>query len=1718
MRHIAKILLILPFLMTACLSDPVIEPNEPDVPSFTYEELTRSAVTIKGHFADNGSIKEWGFEQSGDNEKWQVLSSNPSKDASGDFVYRVQGLSEATTYYFRTFISNGSTKKYSRTQVINTKPKSEAEVSDVIIQGDLLTATIIDDGGRDITSVGFYGGDVNDVKDIQSHGKQIIGMRDGSTISARITSFEPGKTYWFIAFAENVDDDTHARQVGYSRTATSVAVTEAFPVEIEDSVFSNYLLLNYDTNHDGRMSYEELKGVTSIVVNTDSVSSLRGIERMPALMRLVCCGSETGTGQLNELDVTQNHQLMTLRCDNNGLRALELSGAPLLDTLSCASNRLSKLSVSLNTKLTYVDCASNQLTDLSDLSNNTTLHNLRISGNPIGLIDLSPCKALDTFDATGCPVLRIIYVWPDFFDEPTHTGFQKDNSAEYVMSPTAPISIPDEAFKRYCVANYDSNNDGEISVTEAKMATVMDLNTNEVQSMKGLSFFTELHVLRCVGTVATKALVSRSGRLSSLDVSGLTQLDTLDCSGNPIKVLDVSRNLQLKALSCEANLLESLDLSNNRQLRALSCEENGLAGLNLSNNTAIEQLNCGANKLIALDVSPLSSLRNLQCGGNQLVSLNLSKNAQLESLDCSNNVIKELDVSENRKLSKLVCTNNPLTALYLFASQAIPDLQKPDETPLLRLINSLTLNAVSLTLQQEETATLIATIDPADALDKTVVWTSSDEKVAAVSNEGVVTAVTVGTCTITASCGGKQAVCTVTVTPIAVESVTLDQTSASVRVGDRLILVATVLPENASDKTVTWSSSSAYVATVSDEGVVRGVSVGSCTITATAGEKRAVCSLTVRPVPVESVTLDKESLEIIIGDTEMLTATVLPENATYLSVSWESSDVSVATVSSSGEVTAVGVGDCTITATSEEIKATCSVTVLPIHVSSVTLDRSDCELYEGSSLTLRAAVSPSNATYPTVFWSSSDTGVATVSSDGTLTAVSEGSCIITASADGQGAICRVTVLKNSIAVTSISLDQTSCSIVEGTTVTLSATVLPSNATDPSVSWSSNDPGVATVNGDGVVTGKSVGSATITARAGNQSATCRVTVTSATIEVSSITLNTNSLSLTVGNSSTLTATVLPADATDKTVTWESNDTGVATVSSSGVVTAVSVGTCTVTAKAGGKTASCAVSVTSGGGGGGTTVNSISVDPTSYTLPVGGTTTITATVDPGDAAVTWTSSDESVAMVSQAGYVIAIKEGTTDIIATAGDKSATCKLRVIIPVTGITLDRTDASIVVGATTTLTATVLPANASDKTVEWSSNELSIATVSSDGLVTGAAAGSCIITATAGDHSATCKVTVNSADGYVPINSNTFPDDIFRSYVSNNFDSNLDGFLSKNEIETAIVINVAMSQVKSLNGIEYFSSLESLDCSYLGLTNLDVSQNTTLKKLYCQSNKLSSLNLKNNESLLEIDCASNLISAIDIGNLLQLRIFWCDYNQLSVLDVSNNILLENLQCSDNRLTELDVSKNVLLQNLFAYRCQLSSINVFNNTALRDLGLSNNPIGSIDVTNNADLRYLSCNSCQLDVIDVSKNSKLENLEIMYNSIKQLDISNNTLIWSLMCTSNSLTSLDCSHCQSLRQLLCDYNALSSIDVSGCPDLYLFNCSNNQLFSLDVTKNTKLTWLSCPNNQLSGLDVSNCLWLESLNCTGNPSLKTIWLKNGQSINSFVYDSTISTIQYR
>ena len=350
---------------------------------------------------------------------------------------------------------------------------------------------------------------------------------------------------------------------------------------------------------------------------------------------------------------------------------------------------------------------------------------------------------------------------------------------------------------------------------------------------------------------------------------------------------------------------------------------------------------------------------------------------------------------------------------------------------------------------------------------------------------------------------------------VAVTEVRLNKASVTLVEGDTDELMATVMPENATDKGIEWTSNNESVATVSPTGLVTAIKDGKATITVKTndGGFTATCAVTVNKkiIAVSEVQLNKKELTLTEGGTEKLLVTVKPDDATDKSVVWESSSTAVATVDQEGLVTAVGEGKATITVKTNDggFSASCEVTVKKkvIAVTGVKLSAASMTLREGDKGTLTATVEPANATNKNVEWWTSDLDVVSVTStsggsNGYVEARGAGKATVTVKTeDGEfSASCEITVEKKEVPVTGIAFEQSSLLLPVGNTYTLRAHVQPSNATDQDIKWISNNEGVATVDQTGKVTAVAAGTADIRALLAGKFANCTVQVDNVTISM------------------------------------------------------------------------------------------------------------------------------------------------------------------------------------------------------------------------------------------------------------------------------------------------------------------------------------------------------------------------------------------------------------------------------------------------------------------------------------------------------------------------------------------------------------------------------------------------------------------------------------------
>ncbi len=405
---------------------------------------------------------------------------------------------------------------------------------------------------------------------------------------------------------------------------------------------------------------------------------------------------------------------------------------------------------------------------------------------------------------------------------------------------------------------------------------------------------------------------------------------------------------------------------------------------------------------------------------------------------------------------------------------------------------TITADPENLELHAGDQKQIKVTLQPEGAEDE-LEWSSSDESVAFVSQDGTVTAVGSGTAVITAKGETAKVEITVTVPKQKVEKITLSAETLKIPKGKKSALQAEIAPDDAENQEVIWSSSNTEVATIDGIGQITAKKIGTTTITATAADGSGVtaaCEVTVI-IPSTKIVLDATKGTKGVKETFTLTPTLSPSNTTD-SIKWSSSDKAIATVSKNGKVTPKKAGSCTITAkTDSGKKATYKLTVKKAP-TSIKLNKTTATLNIKSKVTLEPTLSKGSV--GKITWSSSKTSVATVSSKGVVTAKKAGKTTITAETyNGKTATCVVTVRPNA---KKIKLSKSSMTLQKGKSAVLKVTYTPSDSREK-ILWKSSDTSVAKVSSKGKVTAVGAGTCTITAETKytHKKATCKVKIAS-----------------------------------------------------------------------------------------------------------------------------------------------------------------------------------------------------------------------------------------------------------------------------------------------------------------------------------------------------------------------------------------------------------------------------------------------------------------------------------------------------------------------------------------------------------------------------------------------------------------------------------------------
>ena len=682
------------------------------------------------------------------------------------------------------------------------------------------------------------------------------------------------------------------------------------------------------------------------------------------------------------------------------------------------------------------------------------------------------------------------------------------------------------------------------------------------------------------------------------------------------------------------------------------------------------------------------------------------------------------------------------------------------------VLTSITVTGSTTNLIVNQTEQITATGAYSDHTTKDltnlVSWSSSDNTIATVAQGGLLTAKASGSVSVTATMNSVTGSFNLAIAP-ALVSIAVTPASPAIAAQTNQQFIATgKFTDNSTQNltaSVDWSSSNSAVASISNasptKGMAHGVSAGTVTITATSGSISGTASLTVTSATSTALAISPSNGSLPIDVSQQFTATATFSDGTSQDVtnvvSWSSSASSVASITVSGLVTAKNLGTTNISASFESTSATTPLTVNANNLSSITVQPGNGSIAPGTKTQFTATGtfndgSTHNLT-SAVTWSSSNPAFASINSSGTVSGLAPGGVTITASL---GSVTQsVPFNVTNATIVSISVTPTSQSVPTGWRLQFTATGVFSDSSSQDITsttkWSSDNTSVATIGASsGAATAISIGTANINANFsfGGASATGTTSLTVNSATLSSLSMNPSSSLLAPGSTLQINARGTWSDGSseiiNQNVTWSSSDPSVATVSATGSVTGQSAGIAIVTAQSGSLSATASLVVE------GSALNSIQVTPLNSSVPKTIQTQFKATGIFADgesldltSAATWTSSNSSVATISNAaftrGLAIGVASGTTTITAVFAGQSATATLTVTnATLNAITITPANPTIALGGSEQFAAQGTFSDGSTVIITlqatWTSSDVAVAAVKSNGLAISASSGTTTI------------------------------------------------------------------------------------------------------------------------------------------------------------------------------------------------------------------------------------------------------------------------------------------------------------------------------------------------------------------------------------------------------
>jgi len=632
---------------------------------------------------------------------------------------------------------------------------------------------------------------------------------------------------------------------------------------------------------------------------------------------------------------------------------------------------------------------------------------------------------------------------------------------------------------------------------------------------------------------------------------------------------------------------------------------------------------------------------------------------------------------------------------------------------------TVSISDTAIALTTIETFQLVASAEPECLRNKMIKWTSSNIDIVSVSASGIAIPIAPGDAYIYAKSEADNSVsakCSVHVTePCSTDSVKIeaDKTDILLTEGIAIPFSITISPENACNQELSFEIENEKIATVKD-GEIVAIAEGNTSIKITNGDETTTpatiaVEVKAKERPVDSVHVSAHELALVVGTTQLLTATIFPEKATIQNMSWYSSN-GKATVKD-GLVEAKDTGRVVITVETLDGSHTdsCVITILPLLAEKLTVNPKNQRIYPGDNIVLLPQIEPIKATIQDITWISRNTDIATVNGTGLVKAVSKGATYIVGTInDGQGITDSTLVTVLEMNVDSVVLSVASLAIDAGTSAQIKATVYPISDQQKDPAYYTKDNAIASVSKDGQIVAKEVGSTIVYATAGDRVDSCLLTVKPVLADEIIVT---KSIGIIVGDSTVITASILPKSTTDKTIEWKSDSPEIVSVTSLGKIKALKAGVAIIYAStSNGKEAKCEVKASNKA----VAIDSVVVPENMY-VAIGQTIQINFKIWPENATSTTMAcnvADTTVAIIEN-GIVFGKAEGTTAVEISVGTITKTINITVsTVAVRSISIENPTISLRAGTAAFGTYKINPSNAAETGATWSSSNSHILSV----------------------------------------------------------------------------------------------------------------------------------------------------------------------------------------------------------------------------------------------------------------------------------------------------------------------------------------------------------------------------------------------------------------------